>query len=158
MKILKESVDWSYYDKQEFDEIDEKYLPPSGEGETMASQIVTAVNKLVYKWYNDGDVYDNTHGLEGWANDLSDYANWLWRYADADVLMDIENARNDSDYENILKDLADSLLNDSVLDEYKDKPLKGSIYDCKGPFKFEEHWDDEEDEDDWYEDEEDEDW
>jgi hypothetical protein len=99
MKIVKESVDWSYYDKKEFDEIDEKYLPASGEGENMASQIVLAVNKLVYKWYNDGDVYDNTYGLEGWANDLSDYANWLWRYADADVLMDIEKARNDSDYE-----------------------------------------------------------
>ena len=75
---LKESVDWDYFDK--FEPIINKYMPDRGEGETMASQIVTAVNKLVYKWYNDGDVYDNTYILEGWANDLSDYANWLYKY------------------------------------------------------------------------------
>lgn len=67
------SVSWSYF--RRFDEIIDKYLPASGEGENMASQIVTAVNKLIYKWYNDGDVYDNTGYLEGWANDISDYAN-----------------------------------------------------------------------------------
>ena len=70
------SVDWSYFDK--FDGIIDKYLPTKGEGETKATQIVTAINKLIYKWYNDGDVFDNTYHLEGWANDLSDYANWLY--------------------------------------------------------------------------------
>ena len=70
-------VDWSYYDKPEFKAINSEYLPARGEGETKATQIVTAVNKLVYKWYNDGDVFDNTGALSGWANDLSSYANWL---------------------------------------------------------------------------------
>lgn len=55
------SVDWGYFDK--FEWADEKYLPCRGEGETKATQIVTAINKLVYKWYNDGDVFDNTHYL-----------------------------------------------------------------------------------------------
>ena len=69
------ATNWDYFDR--FEGIEDKYLPVQGEGETKASQIVTAVAKLVYKWYNDGDVFDNTHHLEGWANDLSDYANWL---------------------------------------------------------------------------------
>ena len=34
------AVDWGYYDNEKFDAIDEKYLPQSGEGETMASQIM----------------------------------------------------------------------------------------------------------------------
>ena len=72
------AVDWGYYDK--FDGINDKYLPVYSEGETKATQIVTAVNKLVYKYYNDGDVFDNTRYLSGWANDLSDYANWLYKY------------------------------------------------------------------------------
>ena len=53
-KNLKESVDWGYFNK--FEDTIDKYMPSSGEGETMASQIATAINKLVYKWYNDGDV------------------------------------------------------------------------------------------------------
>ena len=68
-------VDWSYYDK--FNTLIDKYLPRQGEGENMATQIVTVVNKLVYKWYNDGDVYDNTHMLDGWCNDLSSYATYI---------------------------------------------------------------------------------
>ena len=55
--------EWSYFDK--FETINDRYLPSQGEGETKATQVVTAVTKLVYKWYNDGDVYDNTYALEG---------------------------------------------------------------------------------------------
>lgn len=67
------AVNWNYFDK--FEAITVKYMPDYGEGETIASQAVTAVNKLIYKWYNDGDVFDNTKYLEGWWNDLSSYAN-----------------------------------------------------------------------------------
>lgn len=75
---IKASVDWSYFNK--FDRANDEYLPSTGEGDTMATQVCTAVTKLVYKWYNDGDVFDNSYGLEGWANDLSSYANWLYKY------------------------------------------------------------------------------
>ena len=81
-KELDESVVWDYFNI--FHDINDKYLPDSGEGDNMATQTVTAVNKLVYKWYNDGDVYDNStaSGLDGWGNDLSDYANWLAKNID----------------------------------------------------------------------------
>lgn len=46
-----------------YDEVIELYLPDRGEGKTKATQIVTAVNKLIYKWFNDGDVYDNTYHM-----------------------------------------------------------------------------------------------
>lgn len=59
---------WSAFN--EFDGICYQYLPSRGEGDTMASQIVTAICKLVYKWFNDGDVYeivkntrDFSHGM-----------------------------------------------------------------------------------------------
>ena len=38
--------DWSYYKK--FHPINDKYLPDMDEGDTMANQIVTAINKLDY--------------------------------------------------------------------------------------------------------------
>lgn len=104
------ATDWGYYDK--FEGVNDKYLPYKGEGATMAMQICTAVNKLVYKWYNDGDVFDNTHHLEGWANDLSSYANWLYENTkDAwKILNKIVDCMNGSEYEDLLQELADKLL------------------------------------------------
>ena len=115
-----------------------------GEGETRATQIVTAVTKLVYKFYNDGDVFDNTYYLEGWANDLSSYANWLYENTDAKRILDrIEFACTEDDYTDLLADLADKLLDDEYL-ENMDKFMKvGSIYKCDGKFKFTENYDDE---------------
>ena len=140
-------VEWSYYDR--FNDITEKYLPAYGEGENMAAQVVTAVNKLVYKWYNDGDVYDNTRFMCGWVNDLSSYANWLAEYTDQKpLLFGIFQCMGDDDYENLLQNLSDNLLNAEKLAEYEKKPKTGSIYKFDGPFKFEEpeeeeEWDEE---------------
>lgn len=138
-KDLKE--DWNDFDK--YVPIINKYMQPSDEGDTMASQAVTAINKLVYKWFNDGDVYDNTYNLEGWANDLSSYANWLWKYLPDTrySLALIEKAgggmsSEEDDYEEILQLLCDLVLNDEFLDKYKDEPKQGSIYNCDGPFVF----------------------
>ena len=143
------AVDWNYYDK--FEKLIDKYMPISGEGETLASQIVTAVNKLIYKWYNDGDVFDNTHHLAGWANDLSSYANWLYEHTDADgILAKIAFCFVESDYEDLLKQLADKLLNEEYLAKQSKEEKVGTIYECDGIFKYEEPTDD----DDWDEEEE----
>lgn len=150
---MTESVDWDYYNK--FEEITDKYMSSQGEGETLASQIVTAINKLVYKWYNDGDVFDNVHsGLSGWANDLSSYANWLYKYCEEakPILYDIYGMGDESDYETLLQELADACLNEEFLKEFE-KPKQGSIYNCDGPFEFSEYSEDEEEED-YYDDDE----
>jgi hypothetical protein len=144
------TVNWDYYDDPKFGKINEKYLPSMGEGDTMATQIVTAVNKLVYKWYNDGDVFDNTHYLEGWANDLSSYANWLYEYTDdayvRETLDGIDTCYTAGDYEDLLRVLVSTLLDEDVLEGYNEKPAVGSIYDCEGIFKFIEYEDDEDEE------------
>lgn len=141
------AVDWNYYDK--FEKLIDKYMPMSGEGETKASQIVTAVNKLIYKYYNDGDVFDNTHHLEGWANDLSSYANWLYENTKNawKILNKITTCYTNEDYEDLLKELAEELLNEAYLAEQNKEEKVGTIYDCDGKFKYEEPEDDEED---WY--------
>ena len=155
---INEGVDWDYYDR--FHELNEKYLPSQGEGETEATQAITAINKLVYKWYNDGDVYDNVNsGLEGWANDLSSYANWLHKNIDgaSEILERIFELRyGDTDkYEVLLQDLSNLIYDENYLEGLNSQPKTGSIYDCDGPFEFNEGGNDEwEDEEDYYEDEE----
>lgn len=133
-------VDWEYFDK--FRDITDKYMPSRGEGETMANQIVTAINKLIYKWYNDGDVFDNTHYMTGWCNNLSSFANWLYKYAHATMLDAIADCFNDADYEYILKALADAYLNEDRLSDF-DKEKQGTIYECDGKFRFAEDWEEE---------------
>lgn len=150
------SVDWSYYDK--FDQVMGMYLPNYGEGDSKGSQLVTAINKLIYKWYNDGDVFDNTGGLTGWANDLSSYANWIYKYIPRSraILDGVYECYNDDDYERLLKRLADTFLDDEDIEKLSEKSKVGSIYNCDGPFEFVDI-NEEDEEDDYYEDEE-EDW
>lgn len=141
-------MDWDYFDK--FENVVEKYMPSMGEGETIASQIVTAVNKLIYKWYNDGDVFDNTYHLEGWCNDLSSYANWLYENVleTKNILSDIVKIYSYDEYEKLLANLADLTLNEDFLGKYKREKI-GTIYKCNGVFEFVEN--DNNDDDDWWE-------
>lgn len=156
MKELYEEFSWDAFDK--FEETIDKYMPVQGEGDTKASQAVTAVNKLIYKWWNDGDVFDNTYNLEGWANDLSTYANWLYRYAPeaAPILMRIKSCKTEDDYSELLYALADAVLDETVLEKLNNEESEGSIYEENGPFKFE-FKDEEDDEDDYWDEEEEED-
>ena len=125
----------------------------------MATQLVTAICKLVYKWFNDGDVYDNNYHLDGWANDLSSYANWMYKYVPGtqSILERIYEIYSESQYEQLLFDLARKFLDLEDLEHLDTKPSQGSIYNCSGPFSFSEDEDD--DEDDYYDEEsEDDDW
>lgn len=164
-KSIKASVAWSYYDTPLINSINEKYLPDNGEGDTLATQMVTAINKLIYKWYNDGDVFDNNYGMEGWANDLSSYANWLYKYIPFTrmALDQIYDCFNSNEYEELLKELANICLDSEFVEQLAEKPKQGSVYDCDGPFSFKDYDDDEDDDyydDDYYDedDEDDEDW
>lgn len=164
MKQIKDGIDWDYFNK--FDAIEEEYLPSRGEGDSLATQAVTAVSKIIYKWFNDGDVYDTTK-MSGWANDLSSYANWLASYITGarDILEQVWDIRyNDEEqYEQILRQLADYVLNEDFLASLEDQSKQGSIYECSGDFVWmpeeedeyeEEGWEeryDEQDEDGWEE-------
>lgn len=146
------SKEWDEFDK--FENVINKYMPEAGEGETEASQICTAVNKLIYKWYNDGDVFDNTCVLEGWANDLSSYANWLYLYVGGEtgadnILERVYDCMNDSEYDDLLYDLAENLLDEKWLEVKAMTPAHGSIYKCNGMFKFVEREEDEWEEEEW---------
>lgn len=144
------SVDWSYYNEPVFDEMNDKYLPKRGEGDNKATQAVTAVNKLIYKWYNDGDVFDNTAYLDGWMNDLSPYANWLYKYTNVgNILYGVFDCRNDSDYEDLLKKVADEIFDPEYLAELEKDHAVGSVYSCAGPFMLHEYKEDDYEEDDW---------
>lgn len=134
-KRITESHDWDEFSK-DFPNSDE-YLPSRGDGDSMGTQASTALCKLVYKWFNDGDVYDNTHGMDGWANDISGCANWLWTNIPEtrEVLERIEDIGDDEDaYVDILYDLC--AIVDPMIPSLLDREKKGDAYNGRGPFKF----------------------
>lgn len=157
-KPLKESHEWGDFNK--FKNTDE-YLPVHGDGDNKGTQAATALSKLIYKWFNDGDVFDNTYGLTGWANDISGSANWLYYYVPETqpILNRIKEIGSDEDaYTDLLYDLI--ALVDPQIPALATFPKEGDAYDEDGPFEFQEYQEEEEDyEDDfdpWAEDEEDE--
>lgn len=123
---------WSAFD--EFDDIYDQYLPSRGEGDTMASQIVTAIYKLVYNWFNDGDGDIYRYFVNGWFNDLSSYASWLYAYTNLTELEEIATIKNNEEYSNLLFKIAKKCLNEDYLKQYEEEPRKGSIYEATGPF------------------------
>ena len=146
------SVSPDYFEK--FDDIIKKHMKRTGDGNTKASQIVTAVNKLLYVWYNNGDVFDNQTPYE-WSeyciNDVSSYANWLGQHTDLfNILENVYECTTQDDYEELLKTLADTALNEEYLTPYVTQAKEGDIYECKGSFKYVIHrYDEEDEEEDW---------
>lgn len=158
------SVDWSEFDK--FGRVIDMFMPSTGEGETKASQLVTAVNNIIYRWYNDGDVYDNTGYLSGGVNDISSFANWIYKYIPSSrkILDRIFECYDNDDYEDLLMTLAENTLDAEDVENLAKVSKVGSIYNCSGPFEVEndsyEHdyyneQDDSEEEDDYYEEDDD---
>lgn len=154
---LNEALTWDSFSSQEGDKIEREYLPYHGEGDNMMSQAVTASTKLIYKWFNDGDIFDTTSGLEMGFNDLSSYANWLYKYIPEvkNILDKVYEAYIEKDYTELLYDLYQTIYTEKMADKYSSKNAIGSIYECDGPFECVEPEGDELDYYDDYEDEED---
>lgn len=151
IKKLNEKLNWKDFSLPEANKIEHEYLPSEGQGDNMMSQAVTAGSKLIYKWFNDGDVFDTRCGLSYWGNDLSSYANWLYKYIPEvkDILDTIDEVHIDIDYTDLLYDLYITLYTQEMADKYSSIKAIGSIYRCDGPFE----WDPPEEDDEYEEDE-----
>lgn len=131
----------------------ERYLETRGQGETMATQASAALNKLIYKFYNDGDVFDWTYHKPTW-NDLSSYANWLYTYLPEtrEILEKaVRYGATETDYTIALYELYELVFeNHDMLDELNTHPAIGDIYNQEGVFEciWRNDWDDDED-DEW---------
>ena len=48
-----------------FNKVLDVYMPAQGEGDNVASQIATAVAKMAYRWFNDGDTVNSDWDVAG---------------------------------------------------------------------------------------------
>lgn len=72
---------------EKLNDIDELLIPASGKADTMAGEIMRAVQRLLYRDWNDGDLFYSDYGLETCASS----ASFLMDYTDThikDILLD----------------------------------------------------------------------
>ena len=144
-KIKKEHC-WDDFSLPNFPNAD-KYLPAHGDGDSMGTQAATAVSKVIYKWFNDGDVYDNHYFLHGWCNDISGSANWLYMNIPEtrEILIRIKTIESEQEYTELLYDLI-SVVDPLIPDLLKRNKI-GNAYNEDGIFSFDESIEEDEEED-----------
>ena len=132
-----------------------KLVPGQGTAETLEGEMLRAVNRLVYRYYNDGDKYNEGYGTETAGPAHSFLVNAVHPLrAKMDSIMG-EEKLSDNEYENMLKMVLGLILDyiESKEGEYT-KNTQGDIFDYPSEFEDEDDYYDDE-EDDYYDDEED---
>lgn len=109
----------------------DRYLPSMNQGKNKASQLVTAANKIIYGWYNNGDT------ISGNGNDLTSYANWIDRHIKEPeirkILKDDYIDYIDTYYlDEIILPLIKFVFREDFLEELSSQEIEGDIYECQG--------------------------
>ena len=119
----------------------DKLVPGQGDAETVEGEMLRAINRIIYRYYNDGDEYFTGYGIEtaGPAHSFLVNANHPQRAAMKKIFGD------GTDYEQTIKDALDTILDyiESRQGKYTKNTL-GGIFDYEPEFE-----DDEEDYDDY---------
>lgn len=103
--------DWS------FGHLFDVLVPESGKCESLAGEIVRAINKIEYRWHNDGDKFNEGYGIETCgqpacflANVEVDEETPFW-----DLILNVDTEGDDDRYEETigkLKDKAEDFIKD----------------------------------------------
>lgn len=103
--------------EDEFNTIIERwnYLPKSWEWNTKATQLATAICKIVYRYNNDWDKYTSKRS----SKVIGTYANWIHNHC--------FKLKRFDDYEDNLKSML--LFWISMIDYLKDEEPVGSVYE-----------------------------
>ena len=147
-RLLKEFIGGELEDRNEplYDEL----VPVSGDAETLEGEMLRAINKIIYRYYNDGDKYYEGYGTEtaGPAHSFLINANHPLKAMMNKLFREFVS---DSEYKKMLNDILKAILDhiESKQGEYTKNTLGGM-------FNYEsEYEDDDEDYDDYYDEEDD---
>ena len=147
-KLLKEFVSKDLDDRNQplYDEL----VAGSGKSDTMEGEMLRAINRIVYRYYNDGDEYTTGYGTEtvGPAHSFLVNANTGVKSA---MNMIFTNGTN---YEETIEDALEHILSHIEAKQGKyTKNTAGDMFDYDAEFEDDTY--EEEDYDDYYDDEDD---
>ena len=118
----------------------DKLVPGSGAAETVEGEILRAINKIIYRYYNDGDEYYTGYGIEtaGPAHSFLVNANHPLRSAMKKIFGDGTN------YDQTIKDALDTILD--YIESRQGKYTKNTFGDM---LDYEPEFEEEDDDDDY---------
>jgi hypothetical protein len=104
--IISSDISESELDKMH--EIFEKYVPGRGKADTVYGEICRAINRLIYRFYNDGDLFFEDYGIET-AGSSALYL--MDGHEGFDEILNSMIYKNETIYENGLEEIVDLFLN-----------------------------------------------
>jgi len=128
-------------DDKFYNELEDKYMPACGKSKTLGGEIIRAMSRIIYKYYNDGDTVDRYYSSQ--YNHSYACDDFLCKHVPA--YHSLKNV-SENDFEtllcNRLKSLVDWLRNNMNVFKIENNE------DCieNAPYQ---DWFDEEEEDDW---------
>ena len=139
------------------DELFKQLVPASGAAETVEGELIRAINRLLYRFYNDGDYFYKGYGAEtaGPAHSFLVNSDQIPFDLQSTLKMTFNKAIDapEEGYERLIKFALEKILDHveaTPIDEYT--PLKKEMFDFESEFEDDEY--DEEDDYDFYEDDE----
>ena len=149
-KLLKEFIGGELETRNE--PLFSKLVPGQGKAETLEGEMLRAINRIVYRYYNDGDKYYEGYGAETAGPAVSFLVNAVHPLrAKMSRIMDGEEL-SDNEYENMLKEALGLILDyiEGKEGEYT-KNTQGEIFDYESEYEDDDdYYDDYEDDDDYY--------
>tara|TARA_Y100000389_G_C17274804_1_gene419868 strand:- start:197 stop:712 length:516 start_codon:yes stop_codon:yes gene_type:complete len=126
----------------------DKLVPGSGAADTVEGEMLRAINRIIYRYYNDGDKYFEGYGTETAGPSHSFLVNADHPQKSAMIKLFTEPI-GDSEYEQMLKDALDVILDHIESRQGNYTESNEDMFDYESEFEDEEEdaWDSE---DEWY--------
>ena len=127
----------------------DKLVPGSGDSETVEGELIRAINRIIYRWFNDGDYFYQGYGIEtaGGAHSFlinSKQIPFDLQSTLTSIFNKAEGASEDG-YERLIK-----FALEKVVDHVEATPEDEYTKLDRGMFDFEPEYEEEEEEDDYY--------
>jgi len=128
-KLLKEFVGKALEDRNE--PLYDKLVAGSGKSDTVEGEMLRAINRIVYRYYNDGDEYHTGYGTEtaGPAHSFLVNANHPLRSLVSTLF------KKGTNYEQTIKDVLDAILDHIESRQGKYTPNNEDMYDYESEFE-----------------------
>ena len=107
----KEAVESAQSTDDKLEALFDILVPSSGPAETLAGELVRAMMRLEYRYYNDGDYFYTGYGLETCGSSAAFIADKTDNKIYSLILDTAENIDQDNQYKNSLDMIANSVIN-----------------------------------------------
>lgn len=127
----------------------DKLVPGSGDSETVEGELIRAINRIIYRWFNDGDYFYQGYGIEtaGGAHSFLTTSKQIPFDLQSTLTSIFDKAVGapEDGYERLIK-----FALEKVVDHVEATPEDEYTKLDRGMFDFEPEYEEEEEEDDYY--------